>query len=240
VLSDLAGRVSLRRLPAGKPIFRQGDRPTAFYIVRSGTVQIVEEDPETGKERVIRTLVRGDTFGELGLIDRAPRSATARPAEDAELFEIDQSTFDRLLAAMVHVPEFAPTLEQAAEIRALRPFATLGSEDIAMLQEHGSWEKVAPGDRIVVEGDEGDAFYVIGSGRWEVTRAGALIGELGPGDHFGEIALLSDVPRTATVVARTPARVYRLDREGFDAVLAAAFRQGRLAPASTVGRTSQH
>jgi CRP-like cAMP-binding protein len=240
VLSDLAGRVSLRRLPAGKPIFRQGDRPDAFYVVRSGAIQIVDEDPETGKERVIRTLVRGDTFGELGLIDGAPRSATARPMEDSELFEIDESTFDRLLAAMVHVPEFAPTLQQAAEIRALRPFASLGGDDISMLQEHGSWENVAPGGEIVVEGEEGDAFFVLGSGHVEVIQGGEVVGELGPGDHFGEVALLRDVPRTATVVARTPVRTFRIDREAFDAVLGAAFRQGRLAPASSVERTSQH
>ncbi len=72
VLSDLAGRVSLGRYPAGKPVFRQGDRPHAFYVVRTGALHVIEEDPETGKERVIRTLGRGDMFGELGLIDGAP------------------------------------------------------------------------------------------------------------------------------------------------------------------------
>ena len=79
VLSDIAGRVTLKGYPAGKPVFRQGDRPDAFFIVRTGSLEVLEEDPETGKERVIRTLAPGDTFGELGLIDGAPRAATVRP-----------------------------------------------------------------------------------------------------------------------------------------------------------------
>jgi len=240
VLSDLAGRVHLRAFPAGKPVFRQGDRPDAFYIVRRGTLHILEEDPQTGKERVLRALARGDTFGELGLIDGTPRSATVRAVEDAELFEVDESTFDRLLADMVHLPEFAPTLQQAAEVRALRPFEGLGSGDVSLLLEHGAWMNVAPGEVVVEQGGEGDAFYVIGSGRLDVRRGDELVATLGPGAHFGEIALLMDVPRTASVIARTPARVYRIDREGFDAVVAGAFRRGTLAPASVVERTSQH
>lgn len=241
VLSDLAGRVNLKRFPAGKPVFRQGDRPEAFYVVRSGALQVVEEDVETGKERVIRTLARGDTFGELGLIDGSSRSATVRPIEDAQLFEIDESTFDRLLSDMLSVPHFAPTLQHVAELRALPPFATLGSNDVSLLLDHGHWLNIAPGQTIVEEGEEGaDMFYVIGSGQVEVSRRGKSLAELGPGSYFGEIALLMDVPRTATVTARTPARVFGLDREGFEAVVAGAFRRGTLTTASVVGRTSQH
>jgi putative peptide zinc metalloprotease protein len=95
LLSDLAGRVRLRGYPAGKPVFRQGDRPEAFYVVRRGTLAVVEEDAEAGAGRVLRTLGRGESFGELGLVDRAPRSATVRPVEDAQLFVVDGSTFDR-------------------------------------------------------------------------------------------------------------------------------------------------
>ena len=240
VLSDLAGRVILRRYPAGKPVFRQGDRPEAFYVVRRGTLQVVEEDPDTGKERVIATLARGDTFGELGLIDGAPRSATVRPVDEAQLFEVGEGTFDRLLSEMVNVPEFEPTLQQAAGLRSLAPFASLGSSEVALLLEHGEWLNAAPGAVLVEQGDPGDAFYVIGSGRVEVTRDGEVIRTQGAGSYFGEIALLMDVPRTATVAATTPTRVFRLDREGFEQVLAAVFHRGGLAPAVTVGRTSQH
>jgi len=240
VLSDLAGRVILRRYPAGKPVFRQGDRPEAFYVVRRGTLQVVEEDPDTGKERVIATLARGDTFGELGLIDGAPRSATVRPVDEAHLFEVDESTFDRLLSEMVNVPEFEPTLQQAAELRSLPPFASMGSTEVPLLLEHGEWLNVAPGDVLVEQGDAGDAFYVIGSGRVEVIQDDEVIRTQGPGSYFGEIALLMDVPRTATVAATTPTRVFRIDREGFEQVLAGVFRRGVLAPAVTVGRTSQH
>ena len=63
--------VSLR---PGEPIFRQGDRPTAFYVVRRGTLDVQEEDPDTGDTVVLRTVARGEAFGELGLIQSAPRA----------------------------------------------------------------------------------------------------------------------------------------------------------------------
>jgi CRP-like cAMP-binding protein len=128
----------------------------------------------------------------------------------------------------------------AAELRELRPFASLTASDLGLLMEHGEWQNVAPDGTIIREGEAGDTFYVVGSGKLDVFRDEQLIGTLGPGSHFGEVALLMDVPRTATVVAKTPVRVFRIDREAFDRVIAAAFRRGTLAEHSTVARTAQH
>lgn len=238
VLNDLAGRVGLRSVRPLQAVFRQGDRPTAFYVVRSGRVGIEEEDPDSGDTQVLRTLARGDSFGELGLLESAPRSATARAIDEAELFEIDKGTFDRLLADSIHAPEFAPTMQTLGELRGLPVFAGLGSTALAELLEHGSWITASPGEELITQGEQADAFYAIGSGQADVVRDGRWIRTLGPGSYFGEIALLRSSPRTATIVARTPLRAYRLGREGFDRVIADAFRRGTLKPAS--GRTWQH
>jgi cAMP-dependent protein kinase regulator len=239
-LSDLAGRVELRRVPAGKAVFRQGDRPTAFYVVRRGVLHVVEEETETGKERVIRTLGRGESFGELGLVEGGSRSATVRAAVDAEVFEVGESAFDRLLSDTVRLPAFAPTIQAVAELRRIPVFSSLGSDDLAEVLEHGRWVNVPPGEVIIRRGEPADAFYAVGSGRVEVEPDGAPPKTLGPGSFFGELALLSDVPRTATVVARTPVRVFRLGREGFDRAVAGAFRRGTVDPTATVDRTWQH
>jgi CRP-like cAMP-binding protein/Zn-dependent protease len=240
VLSDLAGRVRLRTYPAGKPVFRQGDRPEAFYLVRRGTLQVLEEDPEAGTERVLRTLGSGESFGEIGLLDRAPRTATVRPVVDSQLFVVDEGTFDRLLAANIHVPTFAPTLQAAAELRRIAAFASLGADDLADVAEHGEWRNVGPGETIIRQGDPGDAFYGLRSGRVEVSRDGNVIGTMGPGEHFGELALLTDSARTATVATKTPVRLFRLGREPFDRVIASAFRRGTLNPGAAIDRTWQH
>jgi MFS family permease len=80
--------------------------------------------------------------------------------------------------------------------------------------------EVPAGEIIVREGDASDLFYVIDSGRVQVTAAdGQVLREEGPGDYFGEIGLLRDVPRTATITALEPTVLLALEREEFlDAV----------------------
>jgi CRP-like cAMP-binding protein len=82
-------------------------------------------------------------------------------------------------------------------------------------------ESYAPGERILVEGDVGDRYHVIESGRVEVVRGGVVIDEMRAGDGFGEVALLDGAPRNATIVARTPTTTRSLDGRSFVAALRA-------------------
>ena len=90
---------------------------------------------------------------------------------------------------------------------------------------------VAAGTEVIRQGDHGDRFYVIESGRLRVTVDGIPSGELGPGGFFGEIALLRDAPRTATVVAETESTLRTLGREEFLAAVTGHAPSARAADA---------
>ena len=105
-------------------------------------------------------------------------------------------------------------------LRAIPMFAPLNPVTLDHLARVLDRVEVVAGDVIVHEGDESDLFYVIESGRVQVTAAdGQVLREEGPGDYFGEIGLLRDVPRTATITAMEPTVLMALEREEFlDAV----------------------
>jgi hypothetical protein len=87
----------------------------------------------------------------------------------------------------------------------------------------------ADGEPIIREGEVGNRFYILASGRTSVTSAGEERPELGPGDSFGEIALVRNVPRTASVVAIGPVDVFALDRDAFCGAVSGDLRSSRAA-----------
>ncbi|MGZ4256173.1 MAG: MFS transporter [Gaiellaceae bacterium] len=111
-------------------------------------------------------------------------------------------------------------------LRSLPLFAPLGPPQLESLARELEPVEVPAGEDVVREGDQGDRFYAIADGELEVTRGDRSLATLRRGDGFGEIALLRNVPRTATVTARTPARLYALQRGPFLAAVAAHPRAG--------------
>ncbi len=114
-------------------------------------------------------------------------------------FLVDGLALVALFALFANIPLFAP----------------LPPTTIEKLAARCTTVDVPPGTVIIREGDAGDRFYGIVQGEVDVSRGGVSQRTLGPGGHFGEIALLRDVNRTATVVARSRVRVASLDTSDF-------------------------
>jgi MFS family permease len=106
-------------------------------------------------------------------------------------------------------------VEQLELLRSSPIFEPLPAPTLEQLAESLDEVQVEPGREVVRQGEPGDLFYFVRAGELEVLVDGAQTQVLGPGDSFGEIALLRDVPRTATVRARTGATLYALERRTF-------------------------
>jgi cyclic nucleotide-binding protein/MFS transporter len=111
--------------------------------------------------------------------------------------------------------ESEPPTEALQLLRPIPIFTPLPAPALERLASDLEPVEVSAGAEVIRQGDPGDRFYVIESGRFEVTLDGAPTGELGPGDFFGEIALLRNVPRTASVKAVTDGTVQALGRHEF-------------------------
>jgi MFS family permease len=100
-------------------------------------------------------------------------------------------------------------------LRAIPIFAPLPPTAVERLASVANEVRFVPGAVVCTQGEPGDRFYVIAAGAASVAIDGEQRSELGPGDFFGEIALLRDVPRTATVSAVEELRLYALERDDF-------------------------
>jgi MFS family permease len=117
--------------------------------------------------------------------------------------------------ARIDASAVAPDAEELRILGSVPIFAPLPGGTLEHLSARLVPLRLDAGTVIVREGDAGDRFYIVAEGRVEVTQNGATIAELDAGGYFGEIALLRDVPRTATVTTRTTTVLYALDRDDF-------------------------
>lgn len=111
--------------PAGWTVFRQGDPADSAYFIRSGEVEVVDED--TGS--VIRSLGSGDYFGEIALIANAPRSATIRTVSEVELAVLGKRNFLNMMRLLPTTEEaILHTVQERATHDAMKKTATRSEE----------------------------------------------------------------------------------------------------------------
>ena len=118
-----------------------------------------------------------------------------------------------------------PGQELIRELREVPFFAELGSRSLVKVIPALQERRYPKGSKIVTQGEEGDSFYIIRSGNAGVLleregKPGVALAQLGPHDGFGEMALLTDETRSATVVSTTDVEAWRLARDAFQELLA--------------------
>jgi len=136
------------------------------------------------------------------------------------VFVLDHAAFDALLASdLATRARLEAALAYRAEVAAMPLFRDLAPAELDVLLARMTLVSIASGEAIIRQGEPGQRFYVIRSGSVSVERAGELLATLGPGEAFGEIALLLDVSRTASVVAREATELLTLEAHDFRDVL---------------------
>jgi len=113
------------------------------------------------------------------------------------------------------------TAERTALLQGVPLFQALSRRHMRRIAEVCTDARFRPGTTIVQEGAPGDTFFTIVEGEADVMRGTRRAARMGPGDFFGEIALLDGGPRTASIVARTLVVAIRLNRTGFARMLKA-------------------
>jgi CRP-like cAMP-binding protein len=120
VLERLAAACTVVRMRAGEPIVREGEEADALYVIVSGRVD-VKSRGEGKTEQHIRVMEQGTYFGEIGVLERIPRTATVTALEDVELYRIEGTAFlDALATASAN-----PTLLAGARTRLARTHPSL-------------------------------------------------------------------------------------------------------------------
>jgi CRP-like cAMP-binding protein len=220
-LAEFAGTAQLERVARGAdPLAGRAQGAHSVFLV-AGEMLLRFESGGT------LVVVGGSDETRQALNRRKERLARTRAITDVDLFVIDDemldllATWDQLAGARGR--EIDPGAPFSLSSLRGGVFAQLPQASIDELLRRAEHIAAARGEVVIREGDEGDYYYVIETGRFQVARmvggADVVLAELRTGDGFGEEALVSEAKRNATVTALTDARLLRLNRAHFNELL---------------------
>ncbi|OJJ99221.1 hypothetical protein ASPACDRAFT_29764 [Aspergillus aculeatus ATCC 16872] len=205
-------------------VISQGDAGDYFYIVEDGHFDVLihpsgsVQPGAEGMGNKVSTIGPGGSFGELALMYNAPRAATVVSVDPkSTLWALDRITFRRILmdSAFQRRRMYEAFLEEVPLLSSLKPY------ERSKIADALDASKYPAGSTIISEGDPGDAFYLLEAGEADAFKKDldGVVKSYKRGDYFGELALLDDKPRAASIVARTEVKVARLGRDGFKRLL---------------------
>ncbi len=212
-LAIIAAQSRQMTYDAGQVIVEEGASGNTFYSVRQGLVEVTRGPADHPK--VVARLGAADCFGETAMLKDGQRTATVRALSQTEVIELPSEAFEKVVATVGGV-DFAAVLRAASTIGKSKLFRELPAERLSSLATQFEPRSVPAGTDVVRFGEPGAEFYLLAKGEVDVLAAdGTKLNHLSDGDHFGEIALLRPVNRTATVRTTTETLLLVLSREVF-------------------------
>ena len=208
-LEELAKGTKLHDYAPGQLIIRESDPGDSFYLIARGSANVLIGGI-SGLESVVARLNPGDSFGEAALVSGEKRNATVQAIGDCSCFRINSQVFREALQASGLEPEFVtPMLRSSSALRRSSVFKDMSPSSLRDLFNSAERKTWAKGTTLMREGDPGSQFYIVESGKLEVSQSGSIVGEIGPGDCVGELALLNDAPALRLSPSRTMQSYYR-------------------------------
>ena len=233
-LKRFADGIVRKTYSPGAVIIRQGQEANEFFVVLEGVAEVERED-QLGHREQVAVIGAGGYFGEIGLLHKTRRTATVRSGgRGITVLGIGRDLFTHMVAEHDLVSsEIARMAQRRVMVNQLaKAIPGLTREAMAAASEHLEHKQFAPGEILIREGEAPDQFFIIVAGEAEVVnhhpRGDIVLGHLGAGDYFGEIGILQNRPRTATVRAAgtTGLEVLSLGRDHFLALQAAGHYSG--------------
>lgn len=219
-LAGLADTAEKLQVSAGHVFVREGDPGNELYLVSEGSVQVFTF-AQDGHEMVLAKLNAGSYFGEQALLPGRPgkRNASVRAFVDTDVLVISKASFQHALSKDSPLRERLAGIGDAHERQKLAQqshlFRSLKLEAEDLVQTR----KLEAGEIVFHEGDAGKDFYLVISGSvavfQDVDGAPSFRVRLGPGQCFGELALIGGKPRQATVLAQEPAEILCVEGQRF-------------------------
>ncbi|MEE9575289.1 MAG: cyclic nucleotide-binding domain-containing protein, partial [Gammaproteobacteria bacterium] len=211
VLDQLSERAKSVTFLAGDIVIGESERGDALYIITHGVASVYKGDKE------VAILSDGDFFGEMALLGDQVRTATVKAKHPSTLLRLRRRDIMQLAGEGTELKrrltEVKEERQAQTELVAIVPLLRgLSSEVLELIVEQTMSVGFKPGDAVMTEGERGDSMFIIIHGAVSVYKAGELIAELKEGDFFGEMALLGEQVRTATVKIKEQTALLKLSR----------------------------
>ncbi|HZH17184.1 MAG TPA: cyclic nucleotide-binding domain-containing protein [Archangium sp.] len=216
--------LELKTFEAGASIVTEGEPGTAMFAIVEGRVDVVRQ-LEGSQRRKVAAMGEGDFFGEMALLSKSPRLASVVAAERTVVLELTRAMVARLIQRDASVGRVLRSFHQerllANVLRGNKLFATLTPRQREAAAQAFQLETQPAGKTMLVQGQPGEALYLVLRGRCRVTHRHPDGKEsqypvLREGDVFGELSMMLGLPATATVRTDSPCTLLRLDRESFE------------------------
>lgn len=207
-LRQIADVLKVSTYEANERIIKQGEVGDKFYLIVSGKVSVTQSSLGSSSRELVQ-LGRGKYFGELALISNEPRKANVIALEDVVCYTIDKQTFNSVLGTLKDAETESTGIAILKKVKILQGLTEKQLLTIAKCLESVSY---SDGCEIISQGEEGDKFYMIVSGEVIVYVNHVEVARLKSGSYFGEMALMNDERRNATIAAAGEVTCLTLNR----------------------------